>query len=112
MHLVNQLEAFRFFQFSFFQVKMVSHCEIHLIFQDIEFQIQEMSFITFEITAFYEIFIKLRGIFDSPKNCLLEVFATLPIYINYLHPNMEYMTILYFYDYPSYTCYRLLNFNK
>ena len=33
---------FSTFSFSFFQVKMVNHYEVHAIFQDIEHQIQEI----------------------------------------------------------------------
>ena len=33
----------------------------------------------------------------STQNYLLEAFATLPNHINYLHPNIEDMMILYFY---------------
>ena len=34
--------------------------------------------------------------FLSSQNFLLEVFAELPIHINYLNPSIEKMTILYF----------------
>ena len=50
---------------------MINHCEGHVIFHNIEHQLRE-------------------------KN-LLEVFARLPNHINYLHLNIEDMTILYFY---------------
>ena len=33
---VNLLQAFQIFQFLFFQLKMVNHCERLVIFQDIE----------------------------------------------------------------------------
>ena len=33
--------AFRFVQFSFFLVKMVTYYEVHVIFQDTEYQLQE-----------------------------------------------------------------------
>ena len=35
---------------------------------------------------------------------LLEAFATFPSHINYLHPNIEEMTILYFYHNLSCIC--------
>ena len=38
-------------------------------------------------------------------NYLLEAFATLPSHINYLHPNIEYIMILYFYHNLSCICY-------
>ena len=34
-----ELQASRFFQFSFFLVKIVNRCEVHAIFQYIEYQI-------------------------------------------------------------------------
>ena len=77
---------------------MVNHHEVHVIFEDIEHQLQEnISFITFFIIVFYEIFIKLRSIFDPLKKKIWKAFVTLPKHINYLQPNIEDMTILYFY---------------
>ena len=52
--------VFMLFQFSFFQVKMVNHYEVYIIFQDIEHQLRES--ITFFIIVFYEIFLKLRSV--------------------------------------------------
>ena len=60
-------------------------------------------FITFFIIVFYEIFIKLNYLL-STQNYLLEAFATLPNHINYLHTNIKYVTILYFYDNLSCIC--------
>ena len=34
----------------------------------------------------------------SLESYLLEAFATLPNHINYLHPNIEEITILYYYN--------------
>ena len=38
---VNQPQAFRLFQFSFFLVKMLNHYEVHVIFQYIENQLRQ-----------------------------------------------------------------------
>ena len=74
--------SFSTFQSSFFQVKTVIHHDVHLMFQNIDYQIQKISFTTFFFIVFYEIFIKL-------KSYLLEAFKALPNHINYLHPNIE-----------------------
>ena len=37
----NGLQFPKVFQFSFFEAKRINHCEGHLTFQDIEYQIQE-----------------------------------------------------------------------
>ena len=55
------------FQSSSFKAKMVNHYEVHVAFQDIEHQLQEISFITLFIIVFHEILIKLRDIFDPLK---------------------------------------------
>ena len=56
----NWLQVFQLFQFSLSLVIMVNHYGAHVMFQDIEHQLQEISFITISIVAFYEIFIKSR----------------------------------------------------
>ena len=66
---------------------------------------KKISFINFSTTVCYEIFIKLRNIFNSLKVFLLKAFATLRSHINYLLPNIEYMTILYIYHNLSCICY-------
>ena len=38
---VNQQQAFQLFQSSFFPVKMVNHCEGHVIFHDTEHELQQ-----------------------------------------------------------------------
>ena len=63
----NYKQAFRLFQFSFFLVKIANLYEVHIIFQDIEHQFQENIFTIFFIIFFYEIFSKLRSIFDPFK---------------------------------------------
>ena len=84
--------SFRLFQYSFFQVKMANHYEVHLIFQDAEHQLQENILHHFLFIVFFlEILIELRSIFES---YLLEAFATLPSHMNYLHRKIEDMTIL------------------
>ena len=59
--------SFSTFQSSFFQVKTVIHHDVHLMFQNIDYQIQKKSFTTFFFIVFYEIFIKLKSIFDPLK---------------------------------------------
>ena len=46
---------------------MVNHYEAQVIFQDIEHQLLQNILYYFFIIAFYEIFIKLRSIFDPFK---------------------------------------------
>ena len=41
----------------------------------------------------------------TSQNYLLEAFATLPNHIDYLHPNIEDMAILYSYHNLSFICY-------
>ena len=43
---------------------------------------------------------------------LRDALATLPNHINYLHPNIEDMMILYFYHNLSYICYYLLHIDE
>ena len=44
-----------------------------------------------------KLFIKSsRSYLLSTQSYLPETYATFPIHINYIHPNTEYMTILYF----------------
>ena len=45
---VNEPQAFRLLQFSFFLVKMLCHYEVHVIFQYIEHQFQEKMFYQFD----------------------------------------------------------------
>ena len=53
---------------------MVHHCEGHVIFQDTEYELQEiLYFITIFIISFYEIFIKLGSIFDPLKKNFLQL---------------------------------------
>ena len=54
-----------FFQFSFFQAKIVNHCKDHATFQDIKPQLEENFFIIFFIIVFFKILIKLRRIFNQ-----------------------------------------------
>ena len=58
---------FSIFSTLFFMVRIVNHYEVYVIFQYIEHQLQEKSFVIFFIIAFYEIFIKLRGTFYPLK---------------------------------------------
>ena len=51
--------SFSIFQFSFFQVKMVNHCEDYISFQILNINFKQISFITFFITTFYKTFIRL-----------------------------------------------------
>ena len=47
---------------------MVKHCEGHVTFQDVEHELQENFLHKFlHYSFFYEIFIKLRSIFDPLK---------------------------------------------
>ena len=65
---------------------MVKHCEGHVIFQDVEHELQENFLHKFlHYSFFYEIFIKLRSIFDPLKF----------IYWRLLHPNIVDMAIPY-----------------
>ena len=48
-------QVFQLFQFLFFQEKTVNHCESHVIFQDIQHQLQERSFISIFIVLFCKI---------------------------------------------------------
>ena len=52
------------FKFALFQLKMKNHYEVHVIFQDIEHQVQENILHHFLHNTFYEIIIKLRSMFD------------------------------------------------
>ena len=61
------LHAFQLFQFSFIQAKRLNHFEGCINFQHIQHQLKKISFITFMIIAFHEIFIKLRDIFNRFK---------------------------------------------
>ena len=74
-------------------------------FEILNFNFKKIFFITFFIIVLYEIFIKLKSIFDVLNNYLLKVFGTLLNHINYLHSNIEDMTILYFYYNLSCICY-------
>ena len=85
---------------------MVNHYEVHVIFQDIEHQLEKNILHHFpRYTFFYEIFIKLKSIFDPLQVIYWKLFATLTNHINYLHPNIEDMTILYFYHDISCICH-------
>ena len=81
--------------------KMVIHYEFHVIFQDIEHQLQENTIHHFlHCSFFYETFIKLKSVFIQS-----EAFATLANHPDNLHPNIEGRTILYFYHSISCICY-------
>ena len=76
---------------------MVNHYEVHVIFQDIEHQLQGNILQNFRlIFVFYEIFIKLRIIFDPLKIIYWKLLQ---------HPNIEDMIILYLYHNLSCICY-------
>ena len=64
-----------------------------------------INFSIFFIIVFYEIFTQNYDSNLSTQNYLLEAFAKLPNHINYLHPNNEYMTILYIYHNLACICY-------
>ena len=107
---VNYLQAFWLFQFSSSQIEMVNNYEVHVIFQDIEHQLQESILHHFSqyrfFFFFFEIFIKLRiNYLWCTQNFSLEFFATLSIHISHLHPHIEEMAILYFNHNLSYICY-------
>ena len=68
---------------------MVNHYEVNVIFQDTEHQLQK------KFPSKY---------FLSTQNYLLEAFATLSNHTNYLHPNIEYRAIPYFYYHLPCTC--------
>ena len=72
MLLWKLVTGFTAFQLSFFQVKMINHCEVHVILQDIKHQLQEISFMTFFMIAFYDILIKL-SIFNLIHSKLFTV---------------------------------------
>ena len=72
---------------------------------------EKISFITFFIIKFYEVFVKLKSISYS-FNILLEAFMTLSNHTNCLHPNILNMSILYFYHNISYICYSLLHLDE
>ena len=77
-------QAFQLFQSSFFQAERINHCEGHVIFKDIEHQIEENFLYHFlHYSFFIDIFLKFRRILHPTQNCLLDVFATLLICINY-----------------------------
>ena len=61
---------------------------------------------------FYEIFIKLRSIFDPLKGIYWKLLWHCFCHINYLHPNTEDVTILYFFHSLSCICCQLLHINR
>ena len=71
--------TFRVFQFSFFLVKERSHHEVHVILEDIEHQLQENILHHFLHYSFYEIFIKLRNIFNPLKTIYGKLLRHCPI---------------------------------
>ena len=81
---------------------MVNHYVFHVIFQDNEHQL---------IYFFMKSSLNLEESL-STQNYILEAFATLPNHINYLHPNIEYITIHYFYHDLLSICYQLLHTEK
>ena len=86
---------------------MVNHYEGHVIFQHVEHQLRENILHHF---LHYNFFMKSSINSEVPsirptQNYLLEAFATLLNHINYLHPNIEDLTILYFYHNYSGICY-------
>ena len=54
LNCASLLEVFQLFQISFFQVKIVNHCDNHIIFQDTEHHLKKISFITIFIVLFYK----------------------------------------------------------
>ena len=58
---------FELFQFSFFLVKIVNHCEGCIIYQGTEHQRQENVVHRYFIVVFYEIVAKFRRIFNALK---------------------------------------------
>ena len=53
-----------------------------------------------------------REYFQSTQSYLLVAFATFPIHMNYWHPNIEYMPIIYFYRNLLCICYEPLHIDK
>ena len=79
------LSSFRFFQFSFFEIKVVNHYKVNVIFQDFEEYTKKISFITFFVIDFYEVFINLRSIIDPLKIFYRKLLQHCPtIYIIYI----------------------------
>ena len=79
------LSPFRFFQFSFFEIKVVNHYKVNVIFQDFEENTKKISFITFFVIDFYEVFINLRSIIDPLKTFYRKLLQHCPtIYIIYI----------------------------
>ena len=64
-------------------------------FEEIERQLQKISFITIFIVVLYKIFTKLRRILKPLKSAHKQLVA-LPIHISYLHPNSWLSKIIYF----------------
>ena len=91
--------SFWIFHSSPSQVKMVNPYEVHVIFQDIEHQLQKDI-----LHHFLHHNVLWNFINRSTQSYLLEAFMKLPNHINYLHPNIEDMTILYFYHNLSCIC--------
>ena len=67
LYHASWLQVFRLFQLSSFLVKMVNHCEINLILQDIEHQLRENILHSIFIVVFCKIFIELAWIFNPLK---------------------------------------------
>ena len=115
IYTVLSISFFRLHQSSFFQVKMVNHCDGHVIVWDIEYQIQESIVHCFIHNSLYEIFIKLRSILD-PLAIIYSKFlrhcSSINCSSNYLDPNIENMTIIYFYQNLSCICYYLWHMDK
>ena len=59
------LQILQYFQFLFFQVKMVNHCECHVIFQGIKHRLPENILRHFFIAIIYKIVATKRCIFNS-----------------------------------------------
>ena len=81
--LVTSFSTFSIFILS--GKKMVSHYEVHVVFQHIEHQLQKNIFHHFLHIIFYELFIKLRSIIDPFKFIYWELLQhLLNIWIIYI----------------------------
>ena len=85
-----------FFESSFFQVKMVNHYEVHVHFEDIKHQLHEKIFRHFLHYKSLGNLHEIEKYLWSFQIYLLEAFATLSNHDDYLYPNFEDMTILFF----------------
>ena len=76
---VSWLEVFQLFQFSVFLVRTVSRCVGHLFFfRTLNINFKKISFIAVFIVVFYDIFIKLRYIFNPLKTIYSQLLGHFP----------------------------------